>query len=171
MKTLLTFLILFLILDRVASAENVNERLNKIEKRLDKIEELLKPLIDLQRVSNSLNSIPDNKETVKLKECIKINDSKSSIIDDNRNNKYLSSVEISWKISYSNSCDKDIYGEPSFSFSDKNGLLLEEAMIFDYILIPAKGSKEARGTHTIISKEKINRLHSTQAGLKDLKFR
>ena len=171
MKKLLGILVLGLLWCNVGFAESVNKRLNKIEERLDRIEEALKPLMALQDLSNSMTSNVDNEERDKLKKCVKIDDSKSSIIDDNRNNEYFPSVEFSWMISYSNTCDKDISGTPSFSFLDKDGLLLHEAMIFNQVVIPANGSSQAKGTEIIMSKEKISRLHTTSAGLKGLMFR
>ena len=75
-----------------------------------------------------------------------------------------------YKISYSNSCDKDIYGTPTYSFLDKEGLILQDAMILQPILIPAKGSYQAKGTEMLSSKQKIDRLHSSSAGLKNLGF-
>jgi hypothetical protein len=47
---------------------------------------------------------------------------------------------------------------------------LHEATIYKPVLIPAKGSYEAKGTEMLSSKQKINRLHSSSAGLNNLGF-
>ena len=43
-------------------------------------------------------------------------------------------------------------------------------MIYNPVLIPAKGSYNAKGTEMLTAKEKIDRLHSSSAGLKSLRF-
>ena len=96
------------------NAENVNQRLNDIEKRLEKIEQLLNPLISLSE--NNTSSVVTDENKTKLSECVKIDNIKTSIINDERYNEYFPYVEYSWMISYSNSCDDDISGIPTFSF-------------------------------------------------------
>ena len=151
------------------NAENVNQRLNDIEKRLEKIEQLLNPLISLSE--NNTSSVVTDENKTKLSECVKIDNIKTSIINDERYNEYFPYVEYSWMISYSNSCDDDISGIPTFSFLDKDGLILHDATIYRPILIPAKGSYNAKGTETLMSIEKIDRLYSSSAGLKNLRLR
>ena len=68
--------------------EEINQRLDDIEKRLEKIEELLKPLISLSE-SNNTSSITTDENKTKLSECIKIDDIKTSIINDERYNEYF----------------------------------------------------------------------------------
>ena len=169
-KKLLGIVVLgFLFFSNVYGKE-INQRLDDIEKRLEKIEELLKPLISLSE-SNNTSSITTDENKTKLSECIKIDDIKTSIINDERYNEYFPYVEYSWMISYSNSCDKDISGTPTFSFLDKDGLILHDATIFQPIIIPAKGSYNAKGTEMLMSLEKIDRLHSSSAGMKNLRSR
>ena len=170
MKKLLGIVVLGLLFFSNVYGKEINQRLDDIEKRLEKIEELLKPLISLSD-SNNTSSITADENKTKLSECIKIDDIKTSIINDERNNEYFPYVEYSWMISYSNSCDKDISGTPTFSFLDKDGLILHDALIFQAIIIPAKGSYNAKGTETLMSKEKIDRLYSSSAGMKNLRSR
>ena len=87
---------------------------------------------------------------------LKINDIKTSVINEERYNEFYPYVEYSWMISYANSCDKDIIGTPTFSFLDKDKLILHEAMIYNPVLIPAKGSYNAKGTEMLTAKEKID---------------
>ena len=49
-------------------------------------------------------------------------------------------------------------------------LLLQEATIYEPVLIPAKGTFEAKGTEMLLTKQKINRFHTSSAGLKNLGF-
>ena len=170
MKKLLGIVVLGFLFFSNVYGEEINQRLDDIEKRLEKIEELLKPLISLSE-SNNTSSITTDENKTKLSECIKIDDIKTSIINDERYNEYFPYVEYSWMISYSNSCDKDISGTPTFSFLDKDGLILHDALIFQPIIIPAKGSYNAKGTETLMSTEKINRLYSSSAGMKNLRSR
>lgn len=170
MKKLLGIVVLGLLFFNNSYGETVNQRLDALEKRLEKIEELLNPLISLKENVNSSNTNVDKAQQEKLNKCIKINDIKTSVINDERYNEFFPYVEYSWMISYSNSCDKDIVGTPTFSFLDKDKLILHEAMIYNPVLIPAKGSYNAKGTEMLTAKEKIDRLHSSSAGLKSLRF-
>ena len=47
---------------------------------------------------------------------------------------------------------------------------MQEATIYEPVLIPAKGSYEAKGTEMLLTKQKINRFHTSSAGLKNLGF-
>ena len=170
MKKLLAIIVLGLLLSGNAYAETTKQRLDAIEKRLEKIESLLNPLMTLKENSNQSDGTTKKEEQEKLNECIKIEDIKTSIITDERTNEFFPHVEYSYKISYSNSCYEDIYGTPTFSFLDKDGLILQEATIYEPVLIPAKGSYEAKGTEMLLTKQKINRFHTSSAGLKNLGF-
>ena len=170
MKKLIFFIFVSLLLFNNGYGETIDKRLDDIEKRLKKIEELLNPLISLKENYNT-SSDTTEENTTELTECIKIDDLKTSIINDDRSNSYFPNVEYSWMITYSNSCDKDISGTPTFSFLDKDGLILHDATIFQPILIPAKGSYNAKGTEMLMSKEKIDRLHTSSAGMKNLRSR
>ena len=151
-------------------AETTKQRLDAIEKRLEKIESLLNPLMSLKENNNPSVTNAKKEEQEKLNKCIKIEDIKTSVITDERTNEFYPYVEYSYKISYSNSCDKDIYGTPTLSFLDKDKLILQEATIYEPVLIPANGSYEAKGTEMILSKQKIDRLHTSSAGLENLGF-
>ena len=170
MKKLLPTVIFSLLLSSTVCAETTKQRLDAIEKRLEKIESLLNPLMSLKENNNPSVTNAKKEEQEELNKCVKIDDIKTSIITDERTNEFYPYVEYSYKISYSNSCDTDIYGTPTYSFLDKEGLILQEAMILKPILIPAKGSYEAKGTEMLSSKQKIDRLHSSSAGLKNLGF-
>ena len=171
MKKTLGIVFITLLFFNNVYGETVSQRLDAIEKRLEKIEELLNPLFLLKENVNSLNTKVDKEQQEKLNSCIKINDIKNSVINDERYNEFFPYVEYSWMISYSNSCDKDVIGTPTFSFLDKDKLILHEAMILNPVLIPAKGSYNAKGTEMLTVKEKIDRLHSSSAGLKSLRFK
>ena len=93
MKKLLGIVVLSLLLCNVGFAESVEERLSKIEKRLEKIEqsleplnELISPLLELKNLSNNLTN--DNDNNTSVKNCVKIDDIKSSIITDERYNEF-----------------------------------------------------------------------------------
>ncbi|MDA9794243.1 hypothetical protein N8129_04290 [Pelagibacteraceae bacterium] len=169
-KLFSTILVLGLLLSGNGYAETTEQRLEAIEKRLERIESLLNPLMSLKENNNPSDVTTKKEEQEELNKCIKIEDINTSIITDERTNEFYPYVEYSYKISYSNSCDKDIYGTPTFSFLDKDGLILHKAMIYKPVLIPAKGSYEAKGTEMLSSKQKINRLHSSSAGLNNLGF-
>ena len=70
-------------------------------------------------------------------------------------------------ISYSNSCDA-IFLVHQLFFPRYDGLILHDATIFQPIIIPAKGSYNAKGTEMLMSLEKFYRLHSSSAGMKNL---
>jgi hypothetical protein len=137
-KLFSTILILGLLLSGNAYAETTKQRLDAIEKRLEKIESLLNPLMSLKENNNQSEVTAKKEEQEKLNECIKIEDIKTSIITDERTNEFFPHVEYSYKISYSNSCDEDIYGTPTFSFLDKEGLILQKATIYESCLNPSK---------------------------------
>ena len=169
-KLFLSILVLGLLWCNIGLAETTKQRLDAIEKRLERIESLLNPLMSLKENNNPSDVTAKKEEQEELNKCIKIDDIKTSIITDERTHEFYPYVEYSYKISYSNSCDKDIYGTPTYSFLDKEGLILQDAMILKPILIPAKGSYEAKGTEMLSSKQKFDRLHSSSAGLKNLGF-
>ena len=74
------------------NAENVNQRLNDIEKRLEKIEQLLNPLISLSE--NNTSSVVTDENKTKLSECVKIDNIKTNIIDKVYENNILEKKDI-----------------------------------------------------------------------------
>ena len=108
-----------------------------------------------------------NAYAISLDECIKIA-TKGYIV----NEEGIASGEqpyklISWKVSFSNNCNKSIKGMPLFQFVDKNGYLIEEERK-SYISIMSGGSKTVLGQIYIIGKNKIDRIYNTIATMEYL---
>ena len=102
-----------------------------------------------------------------LDECIKIG-KKQYIV----NEEGIASGEkpyklMSWKVSFSNNCNKSIKGMPLFQFVDKNGLLIEQERK-NYVSIMPGSSKIVLGQIYIIGKNKIDRIYNTIATMEHL---
>ena len=173
MKKLLGIVVLGLLLCNVGFAESVEERLSKIEKRLEKIEqsleplnELISPLLELKNLSNNLTN--DNDNNTSVKNCVKIDDTKSSIITDERYNEFFPYIEYSYAITYSNNCEINIVGDPTFKLLDKDGLILAQDNNYRFVMYANK-SNTFKSTMMIQGLDKIKRLHSESAGMSSLR--
>lgn len=173
MKKFLGIVVLGLLLSGNAYAESIETRLDALEKRLDKLEksleslEFLTPLL-AKIAENRNNSDQLKKDNEKAYDCVKITDAMGSIIDDQRNNEYYPVVELSWKITYENSCDVFVVGDPVFKILDKDGLILEEDTSYSFTINP-NGTSIAKGRLFVQGKKKIDRMHDQSAGLKNLR--
>jgi len=173
MKKLLLSILFTLFLIVGANAESIETRLDALEKRLNKLEksleslEFLTPLL-AKIAENRNNSDQLKKDNEKAYDCVKITDAMGSIIDDQRNNEYYPVVELSWKITYKNSCDVFVVGDPVFKILDKDGLILVEDTSYSFTIDP-NGTSTAKGKLFVKGKKKIDRMHDQSAGLKRLR--
>ena len=106
MRKFLGIVVLGLVWFNVSFAETIEDRLTKIEKRLEKIEksleplnEFIKPILELKSLTSS-TTMGENKDTVSVDDCLKIDDFKASIITDERSNEYFPYIEYSYAITY-----------------------------------------------------------------------
>ena len=169
MKKLLGIVVLGLFWFSVSFAETVEERLSKIEKRLEKIEqsleplnELIKPLLELKNLTNNTITGESN-SNANVKDCLKIDDFKASIITDERSNEYYS-----YAITYSNNCETNIVGDPTFKLLDKDGLILAQDNNYRFVIFANK-SNTFKSTMMIQGTDKIKRLHTESAGMSSLR--
>ena len=158
----------------VSFAETVEERLSKIEKRLEKIEqsleplnELIKPLLELKNLTNNTITSESN-SNANVKDCLKIDDFKASIITDERSNEYFPYVEYSYAITYLNNCETNIVGDPTFKLLDKDGLILAQDNNYRFVIYANK-SNTFKSTMMIQGTDKIKRLHTESAGMSSLR--
>jgi len=120
------------------------------------------------------NAYAKKEEQEELNKCIKIDEYRDVIINHGGSLEYPY-VEFAWTISYSNSCDKDIYGTPTYFLLDRDGHDVDPHFdtetnhpIFYSALIPAKSSYEAKGIYLLSGKKKIETMHVNSAGIKNL---
>jgi hypothetical protein len=99
-------------------------------------------------------------KTLKMNDCLKVTDQRLSITE--RNDIFVS---YAWIIDYKNSCNKDFTAYPVLKFLDESGFLLHEIANADQMLIPAKGTAQAKGSEMISPVSKANRITQTSAGL------
>ena len=164
-KLFLSILVLGLLWCNIGFAETVEERLSKIEKRLEKIEqsleplnELIKPLLELKNLTNNTITGESN-SNVSVKDCLKIDDFKASIITDERSNEYFPYIEYSYAITYSNNCETNIVGDPTFKLLDKDGLILAQDSNYRFVIYANK-SNTFKSTMMIQGTDKINGIYS-----------
>ena len=170
MKKLLTIVVLCLVWFSVSFAETIEDRLTKIEKRLEKIEqsleplnEFIKPILELKNLTSSTTK-GENKNTVSVDDCLKIDDFKASIITDERSNEYFPHIEYSYAITYSNKCETNVIGDPIFKLLDKDGLILAQDKNYRFIIYANK-SNIFKSTMMIQGTDKIKRIHTESAGM------
>lgn len=173
-KLFSTILFISFLLFSVSFAETIEERLSKIEKRLEKIEEsleplneLIKPLLELKNLTNN-TATGENNTNTSVKDCLKIDDFKSSIITDERYNEFFPYIEYSYAITYSNNCEMNIVGDPTFKLLDKDGLILAQDNNYRFIIYANK-SNTFKSTMMVQGLDKIKRLHSESAGMSSLR--
>jgi len=174
MKKFLGIVVLSLAWFSVSFAETVEDRLTKIEKRLEKIEqsleplnELIRPLLELKNLTNSTTTGESNTNE-SVKDCLKIDDFKASIITDERSNEYFPYIEYSYAISYSNNCETNIIGDPTFKLLDKDGLILAQDNNYRFVIYANK-SNIFKSTMMIQGTDKIKRLRTESAGMSSLR--
>lgn len=102
-----------------------------------------------------------------LDECIKIGKKQYIVNEEGIASEEKPYKLMSWKVSFSNNCNKSIKGMPLFQFVDKNGLLIEEQRK-NYVSIMSGSSKTVLGQIYIIGKNKIDRIYNTIATMEYL---
>jgi vacuolar-type H+-ATPase subunit I/STV1 len=174
MKRLLSILDLALFWFSVSFAETIEDRLTKIEKRLEKIEqsleplnEFIKPILELKNLTNNTTTGESDTNT-NVKECLKIDDFKASIITNERSNEYFPYIEYSYAITYSNKCETNVIGDPIFKLLDKDGLILAEDKNYRFIIYANK-SNIFKSTMMVQGLDKIKRIHTESAGMSGLR--
>ena len=170
MRKFLGIVVLGLVWFNVSFAETIEDRLTKIEKRLEKIEqsleplnEFIKPILELKSLTSS-TTMGENKDTVSVDDCLKIDDFKASIITDERSNEYFPYIEYSYAITYSNKCETNVIGDPIFKLLDKDGLILAQDKNYRFIIYANK-SNIFKSTMMIQGTDKIKRIHTESAGM------